>query len=76
MRDAGLGLEVVQGGVQETAAVRTKVCWNVKCGTSSSTNWRPGWLLRAGHTADLCDSCGYVYCMSHFLLPLSSCLCV
>ncbi|CAM6013133.1 unnamed protein product [Sphagnum balticum] len=66
MRDAGLGLEVVQGGVQESAAVRTKVCWNVKCGTSSSTNWRPGWLLRAGHTADLCDSCGLAYEQSRF----------
>ncbi|CAK9210021.1 unnamed protein product [Sphagnum troendelagicum] len=57
---------VVVGGVQESAAVRTKVCWNVKCGTSSSTNWRPGWLLRAGHTADLCDSCGLAYEQSRF----------
>ncbi|CAK9867160.1 unnamed protein product [Sphagnum jensenii] len=52
--------------VVESAAVRTKVCWNVKCGTSSSTNWRPGWLLRAGHTADLCDSCGLAYEQSRF----------
>ncbi|CAN5962126.1 unnamed protein product [Sphagnum jensenii] len=56
----------LSGGVQESAAVRTKVCWNVKCGTSSSTNWRPGWLLRAGHTADLCDSCGLAYEQSRF----------
>nr|PNR50933.1 hypothetical protein PHYPA_010119 [Physcomitrium patens] len=43
-----------------------KVCWNSKCGTSSSTIWRPGWITRSGRTAELCDYCGLAYQQSCF----------
>ncbi|XP_024388646.1 B3 domain-containing transcription repressor VAL2 isoform X1 [Physcomitrium patens] len=43
-----------------------KVCWNSKCGTSSSTTWRPGWIARNGRTAELCDYCGLAYQQSSF----------
>lgn len=46
-----------------------KVCWNSKCGTSSSTTWRPGWIARNGRTAELCDYCGLVReCLSNLKL--------
>lgn len=55
-----------------------KVCWNSKCGTSSSTIWRPGWITRSGRTAELCDYCGFVcYCLSNSVVAAgasSSCL--
>jgi hypothetical protein len=52
------GLEAAAVELPAAAAPR-KVCWNTKCGSSSSSKWRPGWVLRAGNTAYLCDSCGY-----------------
>jgi hypothetical protein len=54
------GLEAAAVEVPAAPAAR-KVCWNTKCGSSSSSKWRPGWVLRAGNTAYLCDSCGLAY---------------
>jgi hypothetical protein len=49
----------LEAAAVEVPAAARKVCWNTKCGSSSSSKWRPGWVLRAGNTAYLCDSCGY-----------------
>jgi hypothetical protein len=54
------GLEAAAVEVPAAAAAAARqVCWNTKCGSSGSSKWRPGWVLRAGNTAYLCDSCGY-----------------
>ncbi|KAK9289893.1 hypothetical protein L1049_008054 [Liquidambar formosana] len=46
----------------------SKTCMNVSCGGSSSTSieWRKGWVLRSGEHANLCDKCGSAYEQSIF----------
>lgn len=36
-------------------------CMNGKCCTTSSSAWKPGWLLRSGRIADLCEACGLAF---------------
>lgn len=39
-----------------------KACFNIKCGATTSTRWRNGWLLRSsGRPVVLCDDCGLKY---------------
>ncbi|KAF3778476.1 B3 domain-containing protein [Nymphaea thermarum] len=38
----------------------SKICFNPKCGASSSERRWKGWRLRSGDVAELCDRCGYV----------------
>ncbi|KAK4801939.1 hypothetical protein SAY86_000142 [Trapa natans] len=44
----------------------SKTCMNALCGESSSVEWRKGWTLRSGESADLCDKCGSAYEQSIF----------
>ncbi|XP_038904602.1 B3 domain-containing transcription repressor VAL2 isoform X4 [Benincasa hispida] len=44
----------------------SRICMNVSCGASSSTEWRKGWALRSGDFATLCDKCGSAYDQSIF----------
>ncbi|XP_031485015.1 B3 domain-containing transcription repressor VAL1-like isoform X2 [Nymphaea colorata] len=39
----------------------SKICFNPKCGASSSERWWKGWRLRSGDVAELCDRCGSAY---------------
>eukprot|EP00249_Psilotum_nudum_P024681 c29261_g1_i2 orf=1348-4578(+) len=45
----------------KTTMTLPKICLNMKCGTTTSPNWKPGWLMRSGRIADLCESCGLAY---------------
>ncbi|CAM6104771.1 unnamed protein product [Calypogeia fissa] len=47
-------------------SVLRKVCMNVKCGTSSSNNWKPGWVVRSGRSCELCEACGLVFEQGRF----------
>ncbi|XVF29715.1 hypothetical protein REPUB_Repub15cG0146100 [Reevesia pubescens] len=44
----------------------SKSCMNGLCGSSTSIEWRKGWVLRSGDLANLCDKCGSVYEQSIF----------
>ncbi|KAF3774913.1 B3 domain-containing transcription repressor [Nymphaea thermarum] len=39
----------------------SKICFNPKCGASSSERWWKGWRLRSGDVAELCDRCDSAY---------------
>ena len=44
--------------VESAGGSGRKACWNTRCGATSSPTWRPGWIVRSGRTAELCDQCG------------------
>ncbi|BBN16131.1 RAV-like factor [Marchantia polymorpha subsp. ruderalis] len=52
--------------MERAGPVPRKVCMNVKCGTSSSNSWKPGWQLRSGRACELCEPCGSVFDQGRF----------
>ncbi|KAG6543851.1 hypothetical protein Mapa_014691 [Marchantia paleacea] len=52
--------------MERSGPVPRKVCMNVKCGTSSSNSWKPGWQLRSGRSCELCEPCGSVFDQGRF----------
>ncbi|CAN6468088.1 unnamed protein product [Victoria cruziana] len=46
--------------------MESRACMNSRCGTTTTSRWRPGWPLRAGGLANLCDTCGLAYEQSMF----------
>ncbi|XP_031497106.1 B3 domain-containing transcription repressor VAL2-like [Nymphaea colorata] len=46
--------------------MESRACMNSRCGTTTTSRWRPGWPLRTGGVANLCDTCGVAYEQSIF----------
>ncbi|PON37687.1 hypothetical protein PanWU01x14_318450 [Parasponia andersonii] len=39
----------------------SRICMNASCGTTTTLEWKNGWLLRSGGFAHLCRTCGSSY---------------